>query len=145
MTLLERIQEEMKQSLRDKNQDKLKALRSAITVIKNEEIARRPAEFSEADAENALKKEVKKLKDSIVELRAGGREDMAEDYQKEVDVLSQYLPEELGEESIRDVAEKILPTLEDKSFGSVMKAVMAEVKGRADGGVVSKVVKGLLG
>jgi len=143
--LLEKIQEDLKTAIKSKNEKDTSSLRMLIAAIKNEEIAKRPKALEEQDVLSVIKKEVKKLKDSIEQFKQGGREDLATGYEEEIKILSKYLPEEVGEEEIRRITKEKISIAEDKSFGVIMKQVMAELKGRADGALVSKVVKEELG
>ncbi len=142
--LLDKIQEDLKSAMKDRNEKELSAVRMLVAAIKNEEISKRPKVLEEADAEAVIKREIKKLKDGIEQFRAGGREDLAAQYEEEIKILGKYLPEEAGEEEVRRIAEEKFAAAGKKDFGSVMKAVMAELKGRAGGALVSRVVKEII-
>lgn len=139
--LLETIQSDITKALKDKDKEKLKALRMLAAAIKNEEIDKRPKELEEADVLNVIKREVKKLKDAIGEFKKGGREDLAQEYGDEAEVLDKYLPEQLSEEEIRKVVREKIAASDEINFGAIMKDAMAELKGEADGGLVSRIVK----
>ena len=89
--------------------------------------------------------EAKKRQDSIEAFQKGGRQDLADKEKHELELLQQYLPKQMSEEEVEKAVEKILATLRqaqgDASFGSVMKAVTAELKGKADSRLISEIVK----
>ena len=97
---------------------------------------------------NVIRKQAKQRKDSIEQFKAGGREDLVETEEKELEIIKKYLPEEVSEEKIRKVAEKKKEEMgvTDKSkMGILVGAVMKELKGQADGSVVKKLVEKALG
>lgn len=144
MDLLVKIQENLTVAIKSKNEKEMSALRMLIAAVKNEEIAKRPKPLEEQDVLSAIKREIKKLKDGISEFRAGGREDLVFAYEEEIKILAKYLPEEISEEKLRQIVAEKISSASDKNFGAVMKAVMAELKGKADGSLVSKIVKEVL-
>jgi hypothetical protein len=145
MELLLRIQEEMKLAMREKKEKELSALRQLSAAIKNEEIAKRPEALKEEDVMVVIKREVKKLNDAIADFEKGGRADLVEDYKEQIKTFSRYLPAEMGEEEVRRIVKESIAFASDKNFGAVMKAAMAALKGQADGGLVSRIVKEELG
>ena len=111
----------------------LSTLRVLFSQIKNEEIEKRH-EISDEEVVAVVKKQVKQLKDSILDFEKGGRGDLVADAKKELDVLTQYLPEELSDEEIRGIIKETVLALDNNAqFGQVMGAVMKDVQGRADG------------
>lgn len=141
MSLLETIQADSIIALKEKKEKELRALRMLVAAIKNEEISKRPETLKEDDVISVVKREVKKLGDAVKDFIAGGREDLSEQYQEEAEILKKYLPEELGEDVIREIVKKKVVSSEDKNFGKIMKEVMVEIKGQADGGTISRIVK----
>lgn len=143
--LLEKIQEDLKAAMKIKNEKELSAVRMLIAAVKNEEIGKRPKALEEADVVAVIKREIKKLQDGVEQFRQGGREELAAQYEEEIKILRKYLPAEVGEGEVRKAVKKVAENAADKNFGAVMKAAMAELKGRADGALVSKIVKEELG
>ncbi|MBU1179969.1 GatB/YqeY domain-containing protein [Patescibacteria group bacterium] len=141
MQLLETIQSDIIQAMKARDEKKLKALRMLSAAIKNEEIEKRPQELEEADILNVIRREVKKLNDAILQFKEGGREDLVKEYEEEAEILKQYTPKEMPEEEVRKVVQEKVSASEDKNFGNIMKGVMAELKGQADGGTVSRIVR----
>ncbi|MFH1193713.1 MAG: GatB/YqeY domain-containing protein [bacterium] len=145
MELLDKIQSDLTSAMKSKSEKELGSLRILVAAVKNEEISKRPKALEEADIASVIKREVKKLKDGAEQFRGGGRNDLAEQYEEEIKILAKYLPEEAGEDEIRKAAKEKIAEATDKNFGLIMKQVMVEFKGKADGSLVSKIVKEELG
>jgi len=141
--LLLQINNDLKSAMKEKKELELRSLRMLSSAIKNEEISKRPNELTEEDILGVVKREIKKIKDAIVDFESGDRSDLADQYKEELAVLSKYVPEQLSEEDIRSVVKEVVLNAEDKNFGLIMKAVMTALKekGDADGGLVSRIVK----
>ncbi|RME75870.1 MAG: GatB/YqeY domain-containing protein [Chloroflexi bacterium] len=146
MGLLDQINEDLKQAL--KNQDKLAAqtLRSLKSAIKYAEIeAGHP--LDEAGVLAVIAKQAKQRRDSISEFQKGQRTDLVEQETAELAILERYLPAQLSEEEIRARAQAVITELgvaDVKGMGAVMKRLMADLKGQADGKLVNQVVRQLL-
>ncbi len=146
--LKEKIEDDLKQALREKNQTVVSSLRMLNAAILNAEIAALRKEFKDEDVLAVIRQEVKKHKDSIEEYKKGGREDLVKKEAEELKILMKYLPAELSEEEIRKIVEEKVKELNARGpedFGRVMGAAMKVVAGRAGGDVVSRVVKEMLG
>ena len=149
--LHEKIKTEVKDAMREKNEIKLLAIRGLLSAITNELVAQKikPSELlPDEEVLKVLKRQVKQRKDASEQFRAGGREDLVENEEKELSFLKEYLPEELSDGTLRDIAEKKSKELgvSDKSkLGALMGAVMKEVAGRADGARVKAAVEKLFG
>ncbi|MBI2075530.1 MAG: GatB/YqeY domain-containing protein, partial [Candidatus Harrisonbacteria bacterium] len=102
-------------------------------------------ELTDDEVMEVIGKEAKKRKESIVSFEAGGRADLAAEEKKELEILSVYLPAQMSEEDVRAAILRIVAASPSKALGPVMKAAMAELKGRADGALVGKIVKEKLG
>ncbi len=139
--LLEKIQEDLKTAMKSKNEKELSAIRMLVSAVKNEEINKRPKALEDADVAAVIKREMKKLKDAAEQFAAGGRPELTAQYEEEMKFLGKYLPEEIGEDEVRRVVKSVAEKATDKNFGAVMKAAMAELKGKADGALVSRIVK----
>ncbi len=97
--------------------------------------------ITDEDVVSVIAKEVKKRKEAIESFIAGGRKEQADIEQRELEILSGYMPAQLSEKEIETEIEKILNTLETKDFGLVMKVVAPMFRGRADGRLVSEKVR----
>ncbi len=107
----------------------------------------KPGALDDAAVEGVLTKQAKMRRDSIEAFRKGGRDDLVQKEEKELAFISAYLPEQLDESKIREIARRVIAETGAKGPQDtklVMPKVIAETKGRADGKVVSGVVGALL-
>lgn len=124
-------------------------LRLALAAIKNEEVAKRAA-LDDAAVEAVLRRQTKMRRESIEAFDKGNRPELAAKERAELEILEGYLPQQLGVDAIRPVVERVVDELGligqigPKEQGKVMQKVMAELKGRADGGTVAAVVSAIL-
>jgi uncharacterized protein YqeY len=121
-------------------------IRFALAAIQNETVAKR-AELDDAAVEAVLRKQTKMRRESIEAFAKGGRAELAAKETKELEILESYLPKQLDEAAVRAAAEKAIAEIGavgPKEQGKVMQKLMAELKGQADGGMVSRVVSELL-
>lgn len=156
-----RIQSDTKDALKAGDSAKRMVLNMLLTSITNKEIEKRTqlskkgvaenlekeSELTDEEIQSVLSTEAKKRKESIEAFTNGGRQEMAENEKKELAVISSYLPEQIGEDELRKIVQETTAELNATSVqdtGNVMKAVMAKVKGRADGSLVSRFVKEIL-
>lgn len=149
MGLNERLTEDMKAAMKAGPEGKVRldAIRFLRAAMKNAEIDKK-APLTDEDILGIITKQVKQLKDSIVEFEKGGRSDLVAKAQAEVQVFSAYLPEQMSEDEIRELARQIVAEVGaqgPKDMGKVMGPLVARTKGRADGKLVNQVVKELLG
>ena len=147
MELLARISADLKEAMKAHEADKVSLLRMLSSALKNKAIEKgKDAVITEEEAVQAITREAKKRKESVVAFMAGGRPDLAEKETAELAIIEKYLPVMMSLEETTAAVDKILAGLVDKSnAGLVMKAVMQEMKGKADGKMVSELVKARLG
>ncbi|MDN5292787.1 MAG: uncharacterized protein PWQ31_92 [Eubacteriales bacterium] len=148
MSLVERLEQDMKAALKDREKGKLRlsVLRMARAALKNAEINRRRP-LTEEDVIEVLAREVKQRQDAMEEYRRLGREDAAARLQEEIAILEEYLPARLTEEEIRELARDAIAktgAVGPRDIGKVMGYLMPQVKGRADGRRVNEIVKEML-
>jgi len=148
MSLKDKLTEDMKQAMKDKEAGKqrLSVIRMVRASIKNTEIDRKK-ELSDEEVLDVLAKEVKMRRDSLEEFKKGNRPDLVAGLEQEIAILMEYLPPQLSEEEVRAlVAEAVAQTgaAGPKDMGKVMAALMPKVKGRADGKTVNDMVKDAL-
>jgi len=127
--------------------NRLETIRFLRAAIKNAEIDSK-GPLTEEDILGIITKQVKQLKDSIAEFEKGGRQDLVAKAQAEVAVLSDYLPQQMSEEEVRELARQLIAesgAQGPKDLGKVMGPLVARTKGRADGKMVQQIVKELLG
>jgi uncharacterized protein YqeY len=144
MTLQQKIQLDLSEAMKAKDQLRLSVLRMMKTAVKNKEVEKmKPLEDGEVIS--VLNTLVKQRKDSVEQFRKGGREELAQKEEAEIKIVEEYLPAAASDEEIRDaVAEAIRETgaLSMRDMGKVMKATMARLAGKsADGSRVSQLVK----
>ncbi len=146
MTIKEKLQHDLKESLKKKDTIRLNTVRSIINAIKNKEIDLRK-ELTEDEIYGILNTLAKQRRESIEQYEKGGRQDLVDQEKRELEIILEYLPEQLSDEEIEKI---VKDTIEEvgassmKDMGKVMKAVMPKVKGRADGKKVNEMVKKFL-
>lgn len=147
--LKKQLQNELKKSMLAKDVLKTSVLRMVLSATNYYEIQKGGAgyEANDEDVLSVIQKEAKQHKDSIEQFQKAGRQDLVDKETKELEFLQKYLPQQMSEEEIKKlVGEAIsqtkasLPT----DMGKVMGALMPKIKGKADGGIVSKIVKNQL-
>ena len=146
MSLLGRLNDDMKQAMKNKQKEKLTVIRMVKAALQNEGIKLQHT-LTEEEELTVLAREVKQYKDSLLEFKKAGREDLVDKLQSEIQILSAYLPEQLTEEDLIDVIKQVISEVGATSkadMGKVMTAVMPKVKGKADGSQVNKLVAQLL-
>lgn len=149
MGLNERLTDDMKAAMKAgvAGKVRLEAIRFLKAALKNVEIDKK-APLTDEDVLGVITKQVKQLRDSIDEFGKAGREDLVAKAQAEVEVLSSYLPAQMSEAEVRELASQIITEVGaqgPKDMGKVMGPLVAKTKGRADGKLVNQVVKELLG
>jgi len=146
MSLKTRINEEMKAALKAKDARRLGAVRLALAAVKQREIDDRK-ELSDAEVIGVVEKMIKQRRDSIAQYTAGGRKDLADQEQFEIDVLAAYLPQQASAAEVEAVIAEAIASTGAKGaadMGKVMGQVKAKLAGRADMGQVSARVKAKL-
>ncbi len=147
MGLRERVDSDTKEALKSGAKDKLSTLRMLNAALKNKQIdKRRP--LIEEEVVETVRSLIKQRKDSIEQFAKGGRQDLVDKETAEVAVLEVYLPQPLSHEELESmVREAVVQTgaQGSKDMGKVMKALIPMVGGRADGKLISDLVKKSLG
>ncbi|MBP8035970.1 MAG: GatB/YqeY domain-containing protein [Negativicutes bacterium] len=148
MTLRDRLTEDMKQAMKDKEAGKLKlsVIRMVRSAAKNVEIDRRK-ELDDNELLDVVAKEVKMRRDSLDEFRKAGRPELLAVLEQEIAILMEYLPEQMSEAEVRALVTQAVADAQAasaKDMGKVMALLMPKVKGRADGKLVNSIVKELL-
>ena len=144
--LFTKIQQDLTDSLKQKNEIKTSTLRLVISEIGNARIEKR-ADLTDEDIVQVISKEAKKRQESIAAFKQGERADLAEKEEKELLILKTYLPEPISDEELLKIVDSQIAEIgakDIKDLGKVMSAVLSKVKGRADGGAVSAIVKSKL-
>jgi len=159
--LKDKIKADFKEAFKAQNQVKLSVLKMVNSEIGNAEINKRAKLIKDGKTENietasilndeevlqVVGREVKKRKDSIEAFEKAGRVELAEKEKAELAALMAYMPEQLSEVAIRDLAKKAVEQANakgEKEIGKVMAILAPQVKGKADGALVNKIVRELL-
>lgn len=149
--LYKKIMSDMTKAMKAGNPELLSALRFLVSELRKLEIDKYPpsvgGELTDEDVIGVLQRSVKQHKESIEMFEKGNRPDLVEKEKKELDIIGVYLPEQMGEDEIKTIVKKAVADTGAKTMadiGKVMGVVMPQVKGKADGGMVSKIAKDLL-
>lgn len=144
--LKQQLKDDLKTAMLAKEEVAVSTLRMILSALSYYEIQKGGAgyEATDEDVTTVIQKEVKQRKDSIEQFKTGGREDLAEKETKELDVIQKYLPEQMNEEEITklviDAISKVSAT-NPQDMGKVMGVLLPQTKGKADGSLVSSIVK----
>ena len=145
--LLEKIDADLKSSMKEKNTLKVSVLRLVKSAVQNKAIEKKTESLSDDVVLDIIQRQVKQRRDSIEEFKKGNRQDLVDQESKEIDILKTYLPEQLSEADLKGIIQKAIETTGAKSkadMGKVMKEALVAAKGRADGKRVSQLVSSLL-
>ncbi|HWP48711.1 MAG TPA: GatB/YqeY domain-containing protein [Candidatus Limnocylindrales bacterium] len=146
-SLRKRLDEEIKAAMKAQNKTRLSALRSIKSAVRNKEIDLHK-ELSDVEIQDVVATLVKQRKDSIEQFSKGGRGDLVAQETGELNVLLEFLPQQLTEAEVEAIVDKALAELgasSIKDLGKVMKHVMSRVAGRAEGRMVNEIVRRKLG
>ena len=146
MSLRERLDNDMKAAMKERDALRLSVIRMVKSEIRNEEIAKGTT-LQDEDVLQVLSRQAKRRRESIEQYGKGGRTDLVEQEAAELRILSEYMPEQMDEAEIARVAREVISELHAASRadkGKVMGAVMPRVRGKADGKLVNQVVDRLL-
>ncbi len=140
------LKDQLKQSMLARDELRTSTLRMLLSALSYFEINKGGAgyEATDEDVLAVIQKEVKQRRDSIEQFKAGGRDEMAEKEQRELDILSVFLPEQMSEEEIKTLVKEAITTTgasTPQDMGKVMGYLSPKIKGKADGGVVSRIVR----
>ncbi len=146
MALKDQLDAEMKAAMKEKDAAKLSVVRMLKSAIKYREIEiMKP--LDDAGVLGVVASEIKRRRDSVEQYRAGNRQDLVDKEEAEIRILQTWLPAQLSEEELRAKVDEVIARVKaqgPKDMGAVMKALLPEVQGRADGKAVSEMVKARL-
>ena len=149
MGLKEKLQADLTEAIRGRDEVKSGTIRMLLSAITNEEVAGKTAKvLTDAEIITVLSRETKKRREAVEAFTAAKRDDLADKEKAEAAVIAQYLPEQLSESEIKKmITEAIAETnaAGPAGMGLVMKVLQPKIAGKADGGVVSGLVKAALG
>lgn len=143
--LKQKLQEELRQAMKAREELKTSVLRLLLSSINYFEIQKGLGyEASDEDVISVIQNEAKKRRESIELFKKGARTDLVDKETRELEILQTYLPEQMSEEKIREIVKEAIREIGATAvadMGKVMGALMPKVKGKADGSLVSKIVK----
>ena len=145
--LQEKLMEDLKIAMREKDsvkKDTVQMVRAEILKIKKDT----GKDLNDDEIINIIAKEVKTKKDALVDFEKGGRQDLVNQTNREIEILQEYLPKQLSKEEIKVIVSKIVNEIgatSIKDMGPVMKEAKAQIGAGADGRTINEVVKELLG
>jgi|TARA_B100000035_G_scaffold131989_1_gene112220 uncharacterized protein YqeY len=140
------IKEASVRSLKEGNKDITMVLRLILAEFQKEEISQ-GSDLNNNDELSLLQKMIKQRNDSIKQYNDAGRNELAEKEQKEIEIIQDFLPEQINEEDLMKLAKETISDLSAnsmKDMGNVMKVLKDKTSGQADPATISKIVKGLL-
>lgn len=147
MSMIDEVRSQMVAAMKNKEKDRKDALSMLLSALKNKAIDKR-ADLTEAEEFEVVKKEIRQTKETL-ELAPADREDIKEACEKRLAVYQEFAPEEMSEDAIRTEIRNVLASLgidtpSAKDKGRIMKELMPRVKGKADGGLVNRIVGEML-
>ena len=143
MSLVERVNEDLKEYMKARDKDSLSVIRMLKSAIQMAKIELKH-DLSDSEVIDVISKQIKMRKDSIAEFTKANRDDLASQYQKEIDILNKYMPEALSFSEVTKIIDEVIDKVKPESvkqMGLIIKEVSPKVKGRFDMGEVSKIVK----
>ena len=141
--VLDEIKEQLKASMKKGDKKNVLAIRNILEKIKNVQVDSKE-ELKENQIIKIIAKHAKQLRESIVQFKNGNRLDLAEKEQEELKIAEQFLPAQLSENEIKDIVINVIKDLnatQMSDMGKVMKAVIDQTKGNADGKLISTLVR----
>ena len=145
MGLKEQLMADYKTAMKEHDVTTKETVNLVRAAIKQHEVDQKVVLEDDADIVPIIKKQLKMRRDALADFERAGRTDLLDGYNKEIEVLERYLPEELSEEAVLAAIEKIADEegieRNMKSMGVMMKTVMSKLRGQADGSLISKMVR----
>ena len=140
MELTKKLQDDLKEALKQKDSFRMSTIRLILAALQNEQIAKgKDNELTNEDVQAVLRKEAKKRKESVDVYKSAGRDELAQKEQQELDLIKQYLPEEMSDEELEKLVSEAVASGE-QNFGKLMGDVMQKAQGRADSSRVKEAI-----
>ncbi len=150
MGLKEQLDQDLKDAMRAKDENRVRAIRMLKAAVSNLEFARTDPKnpdhdkpITEGDLLRVVENQIKQRRESIELYQKGNRPELAAKEQAEIATLEKYMPQQLSRDEIKSEVEKVIADLNTREFPKVMRESAARLKGRADGKLVNKVVREL--
>lgn len=142
MTLKQTLTDDMKQAMRDRDTLRLGTIRFLLAEIKNFEIDH--GEQDDAGIEKIMSKQLKQIKEGMVEYKKAGRDELVAEEEQKAAVLQSYLPKPMTDEELEKIIKEVIGQIDDPQMGPVIGLVKKKVGSRAEGGKIAGLVKQLL-
>jgi uncharacterized protein YqeY len=139
ISLKKRLQEDLKEARKAREKLRTLVLSTTLSDLRNREIEI-GGEADDQETVSVIAKAVKRRKEAAEQMRAGGREELAERETREAEILSRYMPEGLSEDDVREIVRSIL-SKGTRELGPVMGQLMPRIKGRFDGREANRIVR----
>lgn len=146
MSLIDTLNADLKSAMKARDKAKLSVVRMLKTAVTNRQI-KLGHDLNDQEALAVLTSELKQRKESLAEFQKAGREDLVTPLKQEIKIVKHYLPQQMTEAEVSDLVAKTVASLNatsTKDFGKVMQTLMPQVKGKADGALVNRLVKAAL-
>ncbi|AJD91507.1 hypothetical protein JMA_21900 [Jeotgalibacillus malaysiensis] len=143
MSMLDRLNEDMKTAMRNKEKERLSVIRMLKSSLQNEGYKVGRSDLTEDEELTVLSRELKQRKDSYAEFKSAGRDDLSDKLQDEIALIETYMPRQLTEEELEVIVIETINETNASSkadMGKVMSSIMPKVKGKADGARINKMV-----
>ena len=148
MALKEKLQNDLTEAMRARDEVRSSTIRMVLTAIKNEEVSGKEArDLSDAEVITVLSREAKKRREAAEAFEQAGAADRAANEKAEGVIIAEYLPAQLSESEIKEIIAAAIAesgATGPQQMGQVMKLIQPKIAGRADGGIVSSLVKAAL-
>lgn len=144
--IIEKIQADLRQALKAKEEIRVSTLRLLLAEVHNREIQKQ-AKLKDEDVVAVIRQQLKLRQEAIEAYQKGNRDDLVKKEQKELEILSKYLPQKISPEELEKIIRQTISEVGaggQEDFGKVMGAVMVKIKGRAEGKEVAEIVKKLI-
>ena len=143
MSLKQKLQEDLKTSMKTKDTVRKSVVTLIRSSIKQIEVDKR-IELSDDDIIDIISKQLKQRNDSLEQFLNAGREDLVEETRSEIEILKEYLPQQLSEEELNEIVKQTISEVgatSMKDMGKIMSVIRPKTKGKADGKLINKLVK----
>lgn len=148
MTLKQKLKDSMKEAMKAKNKEELTSIRLVLSTIQKKEIDKNDgSELFDEEVMQIIQTEIKQTQESLTYAKQSNKVEMITELDNRIELLTTYLPKQLNEDEVKTIIKNIIDSngfSGKQDMGKVMGLALAELKGKADGGMISKVVKELL-
>ena len=146
MSLQDRLMADLKDAMRSRDTARIETLRMARSAVKYKEIELQ-RDATDDEVVEVLSREARRRTEAIEMFRKGGRQDLVSKEEAELEILEEYLPEQMSEDEVKDVVQRIVVDLgatDMSDLGAVMRQAMSDLKGKADGRLVNQMAREIL-